>query len=77
VALNGGGAAVLIYNAASATAFFQLGASAGLTASTANTPVPPGQRMLVDGGPFVRYAAAVLAAGTGTVYFTLGDGDTY
>jgi hypothetical protein len=33
--------------------------------------------MIVDGGPFVSHAAAVLAAGTGTVYFTLGDGDTY
>jgi hypothetical protein len=33
--------------------------------------------MLVDGGPFVSHAAALLSAGTGTVYFTLGDGDTY
>jgi hypothetical protein len=77
VALSGGGSAVLVYNASAATAFFLLGASSGLAASTANTPVPPGQRMIVDGGPFVSHAAAVLAAGTGTVYFTLGDGDTY
>ncbi len=77
VALKGGGSAVLVYNAATATAFFQLGASSTLAASAAGTPVPPGQRMLVDGGPFVSYAAAILAAGTGTVYFTLGDGDTY
>jgi hypothetical protein len=77
VALAGGGAAVLVYNASSATAFFRLGAATGLTATTADTPVPPGARMLVDAGPFVSNAAVVLSAGTGTVYFTLGDGDTY
>jgi hypothetical protein len=77
VPLAGGGHAVLVYNASSATAFFRLGAGAGLTALLSDTPVPAGARMLVDGGPFVKYAAAVLAAGTGTVYFTLGDGDTY
>jgi hypothetical protein len=76
-ALTGGGSAVLVYNAASATAFFRLGAASSLAASASDTPVPAGQRMLVDGGPFVTYAAAVLASGTGNVYFTLGDGDTY
>ncbi len=77
IALAGGGSAVLVYNASSATAFFRLGAATGLTALNTDTPLPPGARMLVDGGPFVTYAAAVLSSGTGTVYFTLGDGDTY
>jgi hypothetical protein len=77
VALNGGGSAVLVYNAATTTAFFRLGAAAGLVATASDTPVPPGTRMLVDGGPFVSYAAAILGSGTGVVYFTLGDGDTY
>jgi hypothetical protein len=77
VALAGGGSAVLVYNASAATAFFRLGAAAGLTALVTDTPIPAGVRMLVDGGPFVSYAAAILSAGTGTVYFTLGDGDTY
>jgi len=76
-ALSGGGSAVLVYNAAPATAFFRLGAASNLAALTSDTPVPPGARMLVDGGPFVTYAAAILAAGTGNVYFTLGYGDTY
>jgi hypothetical protein len=76
-ALAGGGSAVLVYNAASATAFFRLGAAATLAASTSDTPIPPGQMMLVDGGPFVTYAAAILASGSGNVYFTLGYGDTY
>lgn len=77
VTLNGGGGAILIYNAAAATAFFRLGAASGLTATTADTPVPAGCRMLVDAGPFVSNAAVILSSGSGTVYFTLGDGDTY
>jgi hypothetical protein len=77
IALAGGGSAVLVYNASAATAFFRLGAATGLTALPTDTPLPPGARMLVDGGPFVGYAAAILLGGTGTVYFTLGDGDTY
>ena len=77
VALVGGGGAVLIYNASAATAFVLLGAATGLTAAVIDTPVPAGGRMLLDGGPFVSCAAAVLASGTGTVYFTVGDGDTY
>ena len=76
-ALAGGGSAVLIYNASAATAFVLLGAAAGLAAVANDTPVPAGARMLLDGGPFVSYGSAVLASGTGTVYFTLGDGDTY
>jgi hypothetical protein len=77
VPLNGGGGALLIYNAASATAFFRLGGASGLTATVADTPVPAGTRMLVDAGPFVSNAAVILGSGSGTVYFTLGDGDTY
>lgn len=77
VALSGGGSSVLVYNASAATAFFRLGGTTGLTATTSDTPVPPGARMLVDGGAFISNAAVLLASGTGTVYFTLGDGDTY
>lgn len=77
-ALVGGGQAVLVYNATAATAFFVLGNGTTLTATAAaGTPVPAGARMLVDGGPFLNRAAVVLSTGTGTVYFTLGDGDTY
>ena len=77
VTLSGGGGAILIYNATAATAFFRLGGASGLTATTADTPVPAGSRMLVDAGPFVSNAAVLLSSGSGTVYFTLGDGDTY
>jgi hypothetical protein len=75
--LVGGGSAVLVYNASSGTAFVRLGAATGLTVTVADTPVPAGARMLLGAGPFVSYAAVVLSSGIGTVYFTLGDGDTY
>ena len=77
VALTGGGSGVLIYNASAATAFVLLSAATGTLAAATDTPVPAGGRMLIDGGPFVSFASAVLASGTGTIYFTLGDGDTY
>ncbi len=77
VALVGGGQAVLVYNATTANAFFRLGGASALTATISDTPVPPGARMLVDAGPFVTNAAVVLSTGTGTVYFTRGDGDMY
>jgi hypothetical protein len=77
VALAGGGQAVLVYNGSSSVAFFRLGRASALSAGTSDTPVPPGQRMLVDAGPFVTNAAVVLSAGTGMVYFTRGDGDSY
>jgi len=77
VALVGGGNAVLIYNASASTAFFRLGGAGTLTAAATDTPVPAGVRMLVGAGPFVSFAAVLLASGSGTVYFTVGDGDTY
>ena len=77
VTLSGGGGAVLVYNATTAIAFFRLVGASGLTATASDTPLPGGARMLVDAGPFVSNAAVVLGSGSGTVYFTLGDGDTY
>ena len=45
VALAGGGAAVLVYNASAATAFFRLGAAAGPECpASSDTPVPPGEQ---------------------------------
>ncbi len=75
--LAGGGSTVLIFNASGSTAFVRLGATSDVTALLTDTPVPAGARMLLDAGPFVSYGAAVLSNGTGQVYFTVGDGDSY
>ena len=76
--LAGGGSSVLIYNESSATAFVRLGAASGLTAlAGSDYPVPAGARTVIDGGPFILYAAVVLRSGTGNVYVSLGDGAAY
>lgn len=77
VDLVGGGQTVLVYNASTSAAFFRLGGASALTVSETDTPVPPGMRMMVDGGPFVTNAAVLLESGSGAVYFTRGDGDMY
>lgn len=76
-ALSGGGSSLLVYNAASSVAFVRLGTAGMSPASAADTPVPPGGRMLIDSGRLVSEASAVLASGAGTVYFTRGDGSVY
>lgn len=77
VGLVGGGSSVLVFNASGAVAFVRFGMDAALAAGTGDTPVPAGTRMLIDAGRLATHASAVLAAGTGTVYFTRGDGSVY
>lgn len=78
VTLSGGGEAVLIYNASAAVAFVRFGTDASVQASGVDMPIPPNSRMLMHaGGPFVTTAAALLTSGTGTVFFTRGDGTVY
>lgn len=78
VAMSGAGEAVLIYNGTSAIAFVRFGVDNTVVASEDDTPIPPGARMLMHvGGPFVSTAAAVLSSGSGTVFFSRGDGTVY
>lgn len=76
VALVGAGSSVLVYNDAGAVAFVRFG-MAGIAAGMGDTPVPAGARMLVDAGRLATFASAVLASGTGSVFFTRGDGSVY
>jgi len=78
VRLVGGGEAVLVYNATATVAFVRFGTDATLVATVSDTPVPPSGRMLLHaGGPFVTTAAAVLGGGSGSVFFTRGEGTVY
>ena len=77
VPLLGQGEAVLVFNASAAIAFIRFGMDATIVASTADTPVPPNARMLIHAGNFAVTAAALLSGGSGTVYFTRGDGTIY
>jgi hypothetical protein len=75
--LAGGGSSVLVFNSANAVAFIRFGVSTTTVATTGDTPVPAGARVLLDGGSLITHASAVLTSGTGTVYFTRGDGSVY
>ncbi len=64
---------VQIFNASGGTAFcrFTVGAS---TAVNTDYPVAPGAMVVIKIKPTADTASVILSAGTGNVYFTLGDG---
>lgn len=76
-ALAGGGDSVLVTNAAGAIAFVRFGADPSVTASSADVPVLADGQILLGVNGLIGYAAAVLQSGTGSVFFTRGDGSTY
>jgi hypothetical protein len=55
-------------------AYVRFGADPSISASNADMPVMANARMMLAVNSLVRYAAAVLAAGSGTLLFTRGDG---
>lgn len=75
--LASGGSSILVFNNSGAVAFVRFGMNTTPAASTGDTPVPAGARMLLDAGTLVTHASAVLASGTGSVFFTRGDGSIY
>ena len=74
VALAGSGGTIMVTNAANAVAFVRLGATSAIAATVADTPVLPNSRLVLAGNSSIQYAAAVLAAGSGEVFFSVGDG---
>lgn len=77
IALAGSGEAVLVYNASAALAFIRFGMDNRVTATSADMPIPPGSRMLIHAGEFAKTAAAMLASGSGSLYFSRGQGTVY
>lgn len=77
VALVGGGSSVLVFNAGNGIAFVRFGMAGVAASAGSDLPVPPGGLMLVDAGRLATYASAVLASGSGSVFFTRGDGSVY
>jgi hypothetical protein len=74
VALVGGGETVVVTNTALSLAYVRFGADSSVIASSADMPVQPNSRATLAVNPFVTYAAALLATGSGAVLFTRGDG---
>jgi hypothetical protein len=65
---------VLVFNASAATAFVVTGVVA---TAASGVPIPAGGRQLFSAGPYVTQMAVILASGTGSVYFTSGNGTAY
>jgi hypothetical protein len=74
IALAGGGETVVVTNPTTALAFVRFGADPSVTATPADMPVLPGARVMLAANPLITYAAAVLTSGSGSVWFTRGDG---
>jgi hypothetical protein len=73
----GGPDAVLVYNSSPAVAFVAFGSAAPTANPATSYPIPPGASRLIAVNGLVNFAAAVLLAGTGTVYFSFGTGTVF
>lgn len=74
VALAGGGDSVVVTNTSAALAFVRFGADPSVCASAADMPVMANARVMLAVNSLVTHAAALVAAGSGTILFTRGDG---
>lgn len=74
--LAGAGDTVLVTNASASVALIRFGADASVSAGPGDTPVLPNSRVLLGVNGLITHAAAVLASGSGPVFFTLGGGSS-
>jgi hypothetical protein len=74
VALSGGGDTVVVTNTGSALAYVRFGSDATVTASTADMPVLPSNRVILSVNSLISFASAIVPAGSGTILFSRGDG---
>ena len=75
VALPAAGEQLRLYNAHTATVFYELGTSSASTAATTTgVPLPAGAVEVISVGPQHTYLAAIAASGSGTLYATKGNG---
>jgi len=63
-----------IFNNAGAVAFIAFGGSSITAATSTSVPIAVGAVEVLSIPPEATYVAAILASGTGTVYFTVGFG---
>jgi hypothetical protein len=72
-ALPAAGSDLLVVNSGAVLAFL----SVGTTATTSDTPLPPGSTTLLSIGPYANAIAVITASGTTTVVACRGDGSTH
>jgi len=74
VQLTGGGDTVVVTNPSTSLAYVRFGADPSVSASPVDMPVMANSRVMLSVNGLVSHVAAVLAAGTGSILFTRGDG---
>lgn len=60
-------------SASSGIMFIKFG-TGSVTAAVTDFPIRPGERVCLSIGADITHVAAIMASGTGTLYFTTGDG---
>jgi hypothetical protein len=74
VRLASGGDSVLVTNTTSALAYVRFGSDPSVSASSVDMPIMANSQALLSVNTLVSFAAAILAAGSGTILFTRGEG---
>lgn len=65
---------VRVYNATAGIVFVEFGGASVAAVVATSMPLGPGATEFFDLGGATTYAAAIMASGAGTVYFTEGQG---
>jgi hypothetical protein len=73
----GGPTDVVVYNSSAAIAFVAFGGSGVVATVASSYPVPPGASRIISVGYIAGYVAAILASGSGNVYFSYGAGSVF
>lgn len=76
IRLTGGGGTVLVTNTTASLAYVNLGSDSSVQATSADMPVLPNNKVLLQAGSLVSHGAAIVATGTGLILFTRGTGAT-
>src|SRR4051812_49226990 len=74
VRLASGGDSVLVTNTTAALAYVRFGSDPSVSASLVDMPILANSQVLLSVNTLISFAAAILAAGSGTILFTRGEG---
>ncbi len=74
IALSGGGDSVVVTNTTSALAFIRFGSDPSVTASGGDMPILAGSCLILSVNSLISYAAAICPSGSGSIFFSRGDG---
>lgn len=74
VPLSGGGDSVVVTNITNSVAYIKFGSDNNTVASVIDMPILPSSKLIISVNSLIRYAAALIPSGTGSIMFSRGDG---